>query len=168
MNSFAVGIRVECVVCSVHIDQTASKGRGARSSDNWNTGTRSALGGERSEFGPRSGRRVKLTIPASGQPGGTTTVVAFAVQSSEGSLTCAVDQYHELATGNANCDYGFHVIVNNPSENAMHKELPALVANGITSVKIYSTYPALKLDDGQILAVMYAARQYGITLSEFS
>lgn len=36
--------------------------------------------------------------------------------------------------------------------------------DGITSIKIYSTYPALKLNDTQILDTFYAARQHGITV----
>lgn len=80
----------------------------------------------------------------------------------------AVEDYHELATNNALCDYGFHVIVTDPSEKAMHEELPRLINDGITSVKIYSTYPALKLSDMQILELMYAARQYGVTVSKLA
>lgn len=124
----------------VHVAQSASKSAGARSSDDWTTATRSALGG------------------------GTTTIVAFAVQNRGESMLQAVKDYHDLATGNAVCDYGFHVIVTDPSEEAMHKELPVLVADGISSVKIYSTYPALKLSDLQILELMFAARQYGVTV----
>lgn len=48
-------------------------------------------------------------------------------------MQAAVDAYHELATGNAVCDYGFHVIVTDPSEEQMHVELPKLMADGITS-----------------------------------
>ncbi|KAI5476401.1 dihydropyrimidinase [Pseudohyphozyma bogoriensis] len=117
-----------------------SAGVGARSSDDWTTATRSALGG------------------------GTTTVVAFAVQHRGKSMLEAVADYHKLSGGNALADFAYHVIVTDPSEDAMHRELPQLVADGITSVKIYSTYPALKLTDLQILDLMYAARQYGVTV----
>lgn len=68
--------------------------------------------------------------------GGTTTVVAFAIQSREGSMKSAVDEYHRLAQP-SHCDYGFHVIVTNPTEIQMTKELPSLVRDGITSIKIY-------------------------------
>lgn len=73
-------------------------------------------------------------------------------------MQAAVDAYHELATGNAVADYSFHVIVTDPSEEQMHVELPKLVADGITSVKIYSTYPALQLSDSQIMDCLFAAR----------
>lgn len=80
-------------------------------------------------------------------------------------MQAAVDAYHDLATNNAVCDYSFHVIVTDPSEEQMHTELPKLIEQGITSVKIYSTYPALKLSDEEILNTFYAARQYGVTVS---
>jgi len=80
-------------------------------------------------------------------------------------MQAAVDAYHELATGNAVADYSFHVIVTDPSEEQMHVELPKLVADGITSVKIYSTYPALQLSDSQIMDCLFAARKYGVTVS---
>ena len=51
-------------------------------------------------------------------------------------MQAAVDDYHELATDNALCDYSFHVIVTDPSEEQMHVELPRLIEQGITSVKV--------------------------------
>ncbi|GAA5957370.1 hypothetical protein JCM3765_000438 [Sporobolomyces pararoseus] len=122
----------------VHIAQSAKAG--AKSADDWTTATRSALGG------------------------GCTTVIAFAVQKRGSSMQAAVDDYHKLATDNALCDYSFHVIVTDPNEDQMHVELPKLIDQGITSVKIYSTYPALKLNDTQILDCFYAARKYGVTV----
>ena len=144
----------------VHVAQSASKAAGARSSDDWTTATRSALGGafELLAIDPAC----DADHPSAG---GTTTIIAFAVQNRGESMLQAVVDYHELATGNALCDYGFHVIVTDPSEAAMHNELPTLVKDGISSVKIYSTYPALKLSDLQILELMFAARQYGVTVS---
>ena len=84
------------------------------------------------------------------------------------SMLKAVDAYHELATGNAVCDYSYHVIVTDPNEEQMHVELPKLVEDGITSVKIYSTYPALQLSDTQIMDCLFAARKYGVTTSASS
>lgn len=48
----------------------------------------------------------------------------------------------------------------------MNKELVQLMDEGITSIKIYSTYPALKLNDTQILDTFYAARRHGVTVSK--
>lgn len=51
-------------------------------------------------------------------------------------MQAAVDDYHKLATDNALCDYSFHVIVTDPSEEQMHVELPKLIEQGVTSVKV--------------------------------
>jgi dihydropyrimidinase len=51
-------------------------------------------------------------------------------------MQAAVDDYHKLATDNALCDYSFHVIVTDPNEEQMHVELPKLIEQGITSVKV--------------------------------
>ena len=58
-------------------------------------------------------------------------------------------------------DYAFHLIVSDPTEQVLGQELPALIADGYTSFKIYMTYDALKLDDRQILDVLAAARREG-------
>ena len=39
-----------------------------------------------------------------------------------------------------------------------------VVEEGISSVKLYMTYPALKLGDGQMLQVLMRARELGITV----
>ena len=91
--------------------------------------------------------------------GGTTTVIAFAAQHKGASLRAAVDDYHGRAEGKAHVDHAFHLIVSDPTPAVLHDELPALIAEGYTSFKIYMTYDDLKLDDGQILDVLEVARR---------
>ena len=93
--------------------------------------------------------------------GGTTTVIPFAAQEKGQSLRAAVDDYHRRAAGKAVIDYAFHLIVSDPTEKVLREELPALIAEGYTSFKIYMTYDDLKLDDGQILDVLEVARAHG-------
>ena len=93
--------------------------------------------------------------------GGTTTVIPFAAQEKGQSLRAAVDDYHRRANGRAHVDYAFHLIVSDPTPQVLHEELPALIAEGYTSFKIYMTYDDLKLDDGQMLEVFDVARQHG-------
>ncbi len=93
--------------------------------------------------------------------GGTTTVIPFAAQVKGRSLREAVDDYHRRADGKAAIDYAFHLIVSDPSETVVGKELPALVNEGYTSFKIYMTYDDLKLDDAQILTCLEVAREQG-------
>src|SRR6478735_8204721 len=90
--------------------------------------------------------------------GGTTTVIPFAAQHRGMSLRQVVKDYHEAATPKAVVDYAFHLIVTDPTPQALGQELPALIRDGYTSFKIYMTYDALKLSDGEILDVLALAR----------
>lgn len=118
-----------------HLDQPMAPP--VRMADNFDTGTRAAA------------------------CGGTTTVIPFAAQAKGQSLRAAVADYHQRADGRAHVDYAFHLIVSDPTPEVLNVELPALIAEGYTSFKIYMTYDDLKLDDGQILDVLDVARQHG-------
>lgn len=93
--------------------------------------------------------------------GGTTTVIPFAAQAKGQSLRAAVEDYQRRAAGQAHVDYAFHLIVSDPTPEVLQHELPALIAEGYTSFKIYMTYDDLRLDDGQILDVLSVAREHG-------
>jgi dihydropyrimidinase len=102
-----------------------------------------------------------LTGTRSAACGGTTTVIPFAAQMKGQSLKAAVLDYHGRAEGKACIDYAFHLIVSDPTPEVLTKELPALIAQGYTSFKVYMTYDDLKLDDAQILDVLDVARSHG-------
>lgn len=93
--------------------------------------------------------------------GGTTTVIPFAAQRKGHSLREAVDDYHRRAEGQAHVDYAFHLIVSDPTPAVLEQELPALIAEGYTSFKLYMTYEDMKLDDAQVLDVLAVARAHG-------
>jgi dihydropyrimidinase len=93
--------------------------------------------------------------------GGTTTVVPFAAQLRGQGVQAAVDDYHRRAAGKPVIDYAFHLIVSDPTPAVLHEELPALIREGYTSLKIYMTYDGLRLDDRQVLAVLALARREG-------
>ena len=118
-----------------HLDQPMEGP--ARMADNFDSGTRSAA------------------------CGGTTTIIPFAAQAKGQSLRAAVQDYHGRAEGRAHVDYAFHLIVSDPTPQVLEEELPALIAEGYTSFKVYMTYDDLKLDDGQILDVFDVARRHG-------
>lgn len=90
--------------------------------------------------------------------GGTTTVIPFAAQHVGMSLTKVVEDYHRLAERGSIVDYAFHMIIADPTQLTLTKELPPLVRAGHASIKIFMTYDRLKLDDEQILDVLTAAR----------
>src|ERR1700736_3438099 len=96
--------------------------------------------------------------------GGTTTVIPFAAQHVGMSLTKVVEDYHKLAERGAVIDYAFHMILADPTETVLAKELPPLVRAGHSSIKVFMTYDRLKLDDVQLLDVLAAARENGAFL----
>jgi dihydroorotase-like cyclic amidohydrolase len=78
------------------------------------------------------------------------------------SLREIVDDYHERASTKAHIDYGFHLIVGDPTPRVLSRELPELIEQGCTSIKIYLTYEGLKLDDYEILTILDLARREGV------
>ena len=93
--------------------------------------------------------------------GGTTTVIPFAAQQRGESIRQVVENYHACAGPKAVIDYGFHLIISDPTDQVIGQELPALIKDGYTSFKVYMTYDDLRLDDYQMLQVLSAARREG-------
>ncbi|MER6090789.1 dihydropyrimidinase [Streptomyces bluensis] len=93
--------------------------------------------------------------------GGTTTIVDFAVQSVGHSLREGLDAWHAKADGQCAIDYGFHMIMSDVNESSL-KEMDGLVAEGISSFKLFTAYPGVFFsDDGQILRAMQQAEHNG-------
>lgn len=120
----------------VHLAQKSAPGT-PKMADGFESGTRSAIAG------------------------GTTTVLSFAVQPRGAGLRESVQAYHALAEGQALCDYGFHLIITDPTPNVLGQELPALVQDGYTSFKVFMTYDDMVLSDRQLLDVFDCARGCG-------
>ena len=93
--------------------------------------------------------------------GGTTTIIPFAVQHRGQSVRAAVEDYHRRAAGKSYVDYGFHLIVSDPTQAVLTEELPSLIAEGYASVKVYMTYEAMRLSDRQILDVLDVNQRAG-------
>ncbi|WP_285295760.1 dihydropyrimidinase [Aureimonas altamirensis] len=93
--------------------------------------------------------------------GGNTTVMPFCLQEKGRSLRDALTHYHALAEGNCYTDVSFHLIISDPSPAVLGQELPALVADGYSSFKVFMTYEGLRLNDAQILETMDVARRTG-------
>ncbi|MEJ6022004.1 dihydropyrimidinase [Ramlibacter sp. PS4R-6] len=89
--------------------------------------------------------------------GGTTTIMPFAAQHRGDSIPAVVDDYAKRAAEKAVVDYAFHLIVSDPTPQALQEDLPAMVKRGITSLKIYTTYELLRLKDDEVLDVLLAA-----------
>lgn len=93
--------------------------------------------------------------------GGNTTVMPFCMQTKGQSLRAAVNAYHALAEGRCHVDVSFHLVVADPSPAVLGQELPALVAEGYSSLKIFMTYEGLALKDREILETLAVARETG-------
>ncbi|KAI1615642.1 hypothetical protein EDD37DRAFT_497300 [Exophiala viscosa] len=113
----------------------------APTGDKWLTGSRSALAG------------------------GNTTILAFASQKrTDESLYPVVEEYHNRSRGQSYIDYGFHLILTRATAKILQEELKVMIEQeGITSLKLYMTYPAMKLGDGDMLDIMMQARELGVT-----
>jgi dihydropyrimidinase len=93
--------------------------------------------------------------------GGHTTLLPFCLQSRGQTLRDAVAWYHGLADGNCYTDVSFHLIITDPTPQTLNQDLPALVNDGYTSVKVFMTYEGMKLSDKEILQTLEAAKDCG-------
>ena len=115
-----------------HIDQLTSTG--ARTADTFESASRAAA------------------------HGGTTTLMPFAVQHRGCSLREAVTDYRARMGDTSHVDCAFHLIVTDPTQETLKRDIPDLAAEGFTSVKIYLSYDALRLDDRSALDVLAVCR----------
>jgi dihydropyrimidinase len=93
--------------------------------------------------------------------GGNTFVMPYCLQAKGQPLREALKDYHALADKTCYVDHSFHLIIADPSDSVLGQELPALVADGYTSLKIFMTYADLALSDYEILSVLQVARETG-------
>ncbi|MFN4128897.1 MAG: dihydropyrimidinase [Paracoccaceae bacterium] len=120
-----------------HVHLAQASGDGIVMADGFESGTRSAL------FG------------------GNTTVLPFCLQQKGQTLREALTAYHALAEGNCLTDISFHLIITDPTPGVLGQEVPALVEDGYTSLKVFMTYEGMRLHDNEILATLEAARGSG-------
>jgi len=96
--------------------------------------------------------------------GGTTTIVDFAVQRTGERVQDGLAAWHAKAEGNCAIDYAFHQIVGGVDDDSL-KAMDELVAEGVTSFKLFMAYPGVFYsDDGQILRAMQKAASLGATI----
>lgn len=92
--------------------------------------------------------------------GGTTTIVDFACPNKGESLQYGLDLWHKKAAGKSACDYGFHMTIDDWNEE-IRAELPDMIKAGITSFKMYMTYPAMMIGDGDMYRAMLELKKLG-------
>jgi dihydropyrimidinase len=91
--------------------------------------------------------------------GGTTTAICFAAQHRGMNLQTVVGDYLALARKGAVIDYTFHLIIADPTEVTLREHVPALVAQGHSTLKVFMTYDLLNVGDEKLLDILLAARQ---------
>ncbi len=92
--------------------------------------------------------------------GGTTTVIDFACPEKGETLAYGLKSWHEKADGKCWCDYGFHMTIDDWNAG-IECELDDMFAAGITSFKMYLTYPAMLLPDRALYEALVALRRRG-------
>ena len=95
--------------------------------------------------------------------GGTTTVIDFALQSMGRPMTEAFKTWRAKSEGKACIDYALHMAVTDLGPNdAWLDDVDAMVAEGISSFKIFMAYPnVLMVNDATIFKLMQRSRQAG-------
>ena len=93
--------------------------------------------------------------------GGTTLVIDYASQDKGGhTLKEGLEKWHKKADGKCSCDYSFHMSVVEWNEET-EKEIQDMINEGITSFKLYMTYPAMIVDDGDLYKIIKKLNEYG-------
>lgn len=115
---------------------------------------------EQLQTGGRADEESFVTGSRSAFAGGTTSVISFSTQFKGEPIGPALAEYRRRA-GQAMVDYSFHQIITDPTDQVLADEIPAIVASGIRSLKVFLTYDPLVLDDRQYLRVLAAARRAG-------
>lgn len=109
---------------------------GTTTADDFETGTKSAIAG------------------------GTTTVVDFACPEKGQTLDYGLGLWHKKADGRASCDYGFHMTIDDWNEG-IAGEIPEMFRAGVSSFKMYMTYPTMMIGDEALYFALREIKQYG-------
>ncbi len=93
--------------------------------------------------------------------GGNTLVMPFVLPDGDQSLRDATNAYLAQAEGQCLTDISCHLIVKSADPVTLGQDLPALIALGLTSFKVFMTYEGMRLNDAEILRVMDVAKEQG-------
>ncbi|MDR0889502.1 MAG: dihydropyrimidinase [Oscillospiraceae bacterium] len=92
--------------------------------------------------------------------GGTTMVIDFACPNKGESLQYGLELWHKKASGKTACDYSFHMTIDDWSEENI-AQLPRMFEQGVSSFKMYMTYPAMMIGDEAIFRALQKMRELG-------
>lgn len=92
--------------------------------------------------------------------GGTTMVIDFACPNKGESLQYGLDLWHKKADGKTACDYGFHMTIDDWNDDII-AELPKMFEQGVSSFKMYMTYPAMMIGDEAMFRALRKMKELG-------
>ena len=92
--------------------------------------------------------------------GGTTLVVDFAAPDKGESLARGLARWREKAEGKCACDYGFHMTIDDWNEG-ISREVGEMLEQGISTFKLYMTYPAMMLPEGDMFRALVRLKEAG-------
>lgn len=94
--------------------------------------------------------------------GGTTMHIDFVVQPIGGSLHDGLETWRKKSSGIAQIDYSFHMAVTDLND-AVVAEIPTLIDEGITSLKLFMAYKdVFQVDDATLFNTMRVAAEHGM------
>nr|WP_296041954.1 dihydropyrimidinase [uncultured Blautia sp.] len=93
--------------------------------------------------------------------GGTTFVIDYASQDKGGhTLKEGLERWHQKADGKCSCDYSFHMSIVEWNDRT-EQEVQDMIDAGITSFKLYMTYPAMIVNDRDLYKILKKLGQCG-------
>ena len=92
--------------------------------------------------------------------GGTTTVIDFACPNKGQTLQEGLAIWRQKAQGRTACDYGFHMTIDDWNDT-IESQIDDMYAAGISSFKMYMTYPAMMLDDATLYRALKKLKEKG-------
>jgi dihydropyrimidinase len=89
--------------------------------------------------------------------GGVTTIIEYVVPDQSGRIIPALEARLEAAADNAYCDYSFHIILRQVTDQTL-VDMAEAVRRGFPSFKIFIAYEGFRLADDQILRALSVAK----------
>ena len=92
--------------------------------------------------------------------GGTTMVVDFAAPDKGETMASGLARWRMKADGKTACDYGFHMTIDDWNED-ISREIGEMMDLGIPTFKMYMTYPAMMIPEGDMYHALLRLKEVG-------
>ena len=92
--------------------------------------------------------------------GGTTMVIDYATPEKGETLAFGLASWREKAEGKAFCDYSFHMTIDDWNEG-ISREIDDMADAGISSYKMYMTYPAMMIGERDMYFALKRLKEVG-------